>query len=115
LVRKSEIEQYWGYDVHIINSLKELLRKGLFDMTLGTSKNGAELVVTNDLLKQFKDSEKILIAFGSPKKGLTEILGENNVNNFFDFYLNMIPGQGTETVRTSEAFVACLAILNLLS
>ena len=115
LVRKSDIAQYWGYDVHIIKSLKQLLRKGLFDTTIGTSKNGAELVVNNILLGRLKNSEKILIAFGSPKKGLTEILGEKNINNFFDLYLNMIPGQGTETIRTSEAFAACLAILNLLS
>lgn len=116
IVRKSEIEKYWGYDVHKINSLPQLLRKQIFDMTIGTSKNGAKLAANNkNLLKQWKSSEKILIAFGSPKKGLTEILGGKRGSSFFDFYLNMIPGQGTKTVRTSEAYIACLAIINLLS
>ena len=36
-----------------------------------------------------------------------------NLNEITDFVVNMVPEQGTETVRTEEAIFASLAILNL--
>ncbi len=31
----------------------------------------------------------------------------------FDYMVNSVPGQGTETIRVEEAIVATLAILNM--
>jgi predicted SPOUT superfamily RNA methylase MTH1 len=116
IIRKNEIKKYWGYAVHVINNLNQLLGTGLFDLTLATSKNGAQYIDNKKyLLKKWGMSEKVLIAFGTPQRGLNEVLGEDTINNFFDFYLNLIPEQGTKTVRTNEAYMACLAIINLLN
>jgi predicted SPOUT superfamily RNA methylase MTH1 len=36
-----------------------------------------------------------------------------NLDDIVDFVVNTIPMQGTETVRTEEAFIASLAVLNV--
>jgi predicted SPOUT superfamily RNA methylase MTH1 len=36
-----------------------------------------------------------------------------NLNDLVDFVVNTVPMQGTETVRTEEALLASLAILNV--
>ena len=55
------------------------------------------------------------MVFGSPEKGIYEILSENikktqnaNIYNFF-------PNQATETVRLEEAILGTLSALNILS
>ena len=63
-----------------------------------------------------EDAEKTLIVFGSYKEGVNEIIereGRKAVE-MFDYILNMIPNQGTETVRTEEAVISTLAILNTI-
>jgi hypothetical protein len=35
------------------------------------------------------------------------------LDNIVDFVINTIPMQGTETVRTEEALIASLAVLNI--
>ena len=66
------------------------------------------------------------VAFGSPGRGLPAILGdgvdvdagvevvvEPGADPGFDLWLNTIPRQGSETVRTEEAIFASLAPLTL--
>jgi predicted SPOUT superfamily RNA methylase MTH1 len=47
--------------------------------------------------------------------GLNEIAAREGLElkKLADFVVNMIPCQGTETVRTEEAFLASLAIFNV--
>jgi predicted SPOUT superfamily RNA methylase MTH1 len=45
---------------------------------------------------------------------LTEILPQGKAKSLFDFTVNMIPDEGSETVRTEEAMHTILAVLNLL-
>ena len=60
------------------------------------------------------DGEIVLIAFGAPHKGITKTMNmEEAPISEFDYLLDTIPDQGTETVRTEEAVVATLAILNM--
>jgi hypothetical protein len=61
-------------------------------------------------------SNKILVAFGSPTRGLKEILEHEglDLNDYADFIVNTIPDQGVETVRTEEAIYTSLSILNIL-
>ena len=56
-----------------------------------------------------------MVVFGSPTRGLFEIAADENVplEKFLDFVVNTVPGQGTETVRTEEAVLASLAVLNM--
>jgi predicted SPOUT superfamily RNA methylase MTH1 len=67
------------------------------------------------------------VTFGAPKRGLPKILGvdPNDIDAWadtsddepdrsrFDLWLNTVPNQGSETVRTEEAMFATLACLNL--
>ncbi|CAI50517.1 DUF171 family protein [Natronomonas pharaonis DSM 2160] len=61
------------------------------------------------------------VAFGAPERGLPEILGceprEEAIGDEpearFDLWLNTVPNQGSEVVRTEEALFATLAPLTL--
>jgi predicted SPOUT superfamily RNA methylase MTH1 len=63
----------------------------------------------------WKKAQSILVLFGAPSKGLHEIARDEgvNLNDLVNYVLNTVPGQGTETVRTEEAFLATLAVLNV--
>src|SRR2546422_7115704 len=71
-------------------------------------------------MKEFKpkwaESKHPLVLFGSPDKGVPEILAESDtrVEDVAEFNMNTIPEQGVETVRTEEALMASLAVLNIL-
>jgi len=56
------------------------------------------------------------VAFGSPSRGLQEIVAQENLSldKLADYTINTITNQGTETVRTEEAIYASLALLNTI-
>jgi len=63
------------------------------------------------------------VAFGAPERGLPEILGitaeeirEDGCKETggFDLWLNTVPNQGSQVVRTEEAVFATVACLNLM-
>ena len=56
-----------------------------------------------------------MVAFGSPRFGLREILQQEKLdrNDVLDYFVNTIPSQKTATVRTEEALLVSLGILNL--
>ncbi|WP_302081148.1 RNA methyltransferase [Salinibaculum rarum] len=63
---------------------------------------------------------ELTVAFGAPERGLPAILGvdadrigEASETGRFDLWLNTVPNQGSEVVRTEEAIVATLACLTL--
>ena len=116
LVNPDEIEAYWGYQVVISNTtLGQLIKRRSFDLVVATSKHGAPFMeVMGKLVKRWKKSHRILVAFGAPTKGLYEIVAQESLklDEVTDFVVNTIPEQGTETVRTEEALYASLAILN---
>ena len=63
----------------------------------------------------------LTVAFGAPERGLPEILDRepsaeaigDEPNARFDLWLNTVPNQGSEVVRTEEALFATLAPLTL--
>ena len=67
------------------------------------------------MAEKWKKANCTLVAFGAPTRGLREIVGDEgaDLNEIAEFVVNMVPEQGTETVRTEEALVASLAILNV--
>jgi hypothetical protein len=116
-VNRGEISDYWGYVVTVERrSLKDALEKGKFDLTIGTSRKGGDFTeVTGKLAGKWKEARSILVVFGAPARGLYEIASDEAVrlDELVDFVVNTIPGQGTETVRTEEAVLASLAVLNV--
>lgn len=117
ITTKKQAQEYWGYKIRDLNSgLNNLLLGEHYDLKIGTSKKGTPIKEVKEKLKEsYQKSEKVLIVFGSNKKSITEILkiGTEDIPRYFDFYLNMVPSQGTATIRTEEAIQATLSILNL--
>jgi predicted SPOUT superfamily RNA methylase MTH1 len=116
-VNKDEIPYYWGYLVTVEpRSFGNLVESGKFDLTIATSKIGARFMdVTEKVAEKWKKANRSLVAFGAPTRGLHEIVRDEgvNLNEIVDFVVNTVPEQGTETVRTEEALLASLAILNV--
>ncbi|MEM3378359.1 MAG: putative RNA uridine N3 methyltransferase [Candidatus Bathyarchaeia archaeon] len=116
---RAEIPNYWGYEVTQAmenNALTELLMSEKFDLKIATSKKGAKFTdVAEKIAQRWKKASSIILLFGSPKKGLYEIANEWKIklDALADFVVNTIPEQGTETVRTEEALLATLAVLNV--
>ena len=107
---------YWGYKVSVEkHSFGKLVENGEFNLIIATSKLGHDFSeVAESIAEKWRKATYTLLAFGAPSKGLREIVRDEGVNldDVVDFVVNTIPEQGTETVRTEEALLASLAILN---
>jgi hypothetical protein len=117
LARQAEIEEYWGYRVQTSPSLGDVISRRRFDLSIATSRLGRPLLeVINPIRERWVPAKRVLIAFGSPKMGLAEILRREGLEleRCFDFVVNTIPHQGCETVRTEEAIYCTLSAFNLL-
>ena len=112
-----EIPYYWGYRVVVEKrSFKKLIENAKFDLTIATSKKGVSFAdVAYELAGNWEKARNVLVAFGAPANGLYEIARDegSSLDDLVDFVINTIPSQGTETVRTEEALLASLAILNV--
>ncbi len=116
IVNRADVPDYWGYKITVAKSLKRAIEKSKADFSLGTSKKGEAFAnIIDKLDEKWRTISSILVVFGSPAKGIYEIATDENIRleTLLDFVLNMIPCQGTETVRTEEAILATLAILNV--
>ncbi|MFH1328516.1 MAG: putative RNA uridine N3 methyltransferase [Candidatus Bathyarchaeota archaeon] len=116
LASLKEINLYWGYRVSTSEQpLDEIILKRKFDLAIATSKYGKSVGnVIESLKADWAKAGKILIAFGSPTMGLREILSQRKLRleNVFQHIVNVVEEQGTETIRTEEAVLSSLAILN---
>ncbi len=109
-----------GFDVSRTD-LEEALDRADSGVAIATSRFGEALTTTRlpDLAARI-EREGATVAFGSPGRGLPAILDidvEDAVEPAdgpgFDLWLNTIPQQGSEVVRTEEAMFASLAPLTL--
>lgn len=108
---------YWGYTVRIAHSLADIFTKspytGGYDLTIGTSDRGTNVHEVPNRSYKFNHS---LIVFGG-LKGLEAALTNDeklNVDDpalLFDHYVNVLPRQGSRTIRTEEALLIALAAL----
>jgi methyltransferase len=112
-IDKSQIPMYWGYTVKERANLFSILSEWKGNIII-TSKKG-KTVSNEQLSKYTKSDEPTLVVFGSPERGVHEIIGGrmNKVQNAKS--LNFFPNQATETVRLEEALLGTLAILNAQS
>jgi len=118
LVEPTRLPIYWGFKVTRTDlTLGRLIRSRSQDLTISTSRRGKGIAeVLNDLTLRWKSSQRPLVLFGSPSEGVPEILAKEgtDLTKIVDFNVNMIPSQGVETVRTEEAILATMSVLNLL-
>ena len=114
---RDQIPSYWGYTITIENRpFGEFVESGKFELTIATSKLGTIFMeIAGKIGEKWEKSRHVLVAFGAPTRGLHEIVKTEGINldDVVDFVVNMVPEQGTETVRTEEALLASLAILNV--
>jgi hypothetical protein len=94
-------------------------------LAIAASRYGEELTVTRlgQLVEDVRVAGKpeCTVAFGAPERGLPAILGTepealeagHGETGRFDLWLNTVPNQGSEVVRTEEAMFATLAPLTL--
>jgi methyltransferase len=116
-VNREDVPSYWGFRVLVEKrSFVQLAKDRDFDLTIATAKQGAKITaVAGQIDKKWGSSKHVLIAFGPPSRGLHDIAKAEGarLEDLFDFVVNTIPEQGTATVRTEEALLATLAILNV--
>ena len=117
--RRRDIDEYWGYQVHNVGGgIEKIARSREFDLKIATSRKGRDYTeIESALQAEFRKANHVLVSFGSPERGLQELLHSDGVSleQAFDFTINTIPLQGCETVRTEEAIHATLALLNAMN
>ena len=117
VVSRDTVPGYWGYRVKLENrGFGSLVEDGKFDLVIATSKIGVKFAdAAEKIAEQWHNSGHTLVAFGAPARGLHEIVGDEDfdLDDLADFVVNMVPEQGTETIRTEEALLASLAVLNV--
>ena len=117
IISERDIPFYWGYKIgRTYNSLRELLGDMKSYLKIATSRHG---ILITDIMNQIRDglvnAKRILVLFGGPKEGLYDIARDEgfNLKDHVDFTINFIPKQGAKTVRTEEALLISLGIINL--
>jgi predicted SPOUT superfamily RNA methylase MTH1 len=116
IVDSSKISIYWGYRVKQSKfNLGTLLKKERFDLRIGTSRYGTNILdVWSQISSSIRNVGSVLVAFGSPRLGLREILSQEGQtpSDTFNFFINTVEAQNVATVRTEEAIFISLALLN---
>jgi predicted SPOUT superfamily RNA methylase MTH1 len=88
-------------------------------LRVAASRHGTPLTVDGLADTVERAGDGLTVAFGAPERGLPEMLDVDtpidpaDPPGGFDAWLNTIPNQGSEVVRTEEAMFATLACLNL--
>jgi methyltransferase len=117
VANREDISDYWGYRVALErNSIRDFLENFKGDLAVGTSRKGKELAdISERFAEKWRAAKSIILVFGAPLRGLHEIAKDEGwkLHDYMDFVVNMIPCQGTETVRTEEAVLAALSVLNV--
>jgi predicted SPOUT superfamily RNA methylase MTH1 len=112
-INKDETPTYWGYSVKERSNLFSLLNEWKGNIII-TSRKG-KTATKEQISKYTKSDQPTLIVFGSPEKGVHEILGGKMKNVQNAKSLNFFPNQATQTVRLEEALLGTLSIINAQS
>ncbi len=111
-VQRSESSEYWGYTVEV-RSTEDVLADKRFGMKVGTSRLGVPLRECLPKLRAgFSASAGIMLIFGSPSRGLFDII--RNLQEKVGFVVNLFPEQNVVTVRSEEAMVSALYLFEIL-
>lgn len=108
-ISKNETPEYWGYNVKERTGLFQFLNSWKGKIII-TSRKGQTL--NDSTIKKMVETGPVLLVYGSPEKGVHEILGgsSNKIQNLRSF--NFFNDQATETVRLEEAIIGSLSIMN---
>ncbi|MBM3897242.1 MAG: methylase [Thaumarchaeota archaeon] len=114
IIDREDAPAYWGYTVATFPSMTKMFQQLRPDFSVLTSRKGTSIQDKWDSIgEKIRLANSLLVAFGSPKRGLPEILAQEKLQVQNSILLNTIPKQTVETVRAEEAMLATLAVLNL--
>jgi methyltransferase len=111
---RSQPREYWGYAVEE-RSVEQVLSDPRFRLKIATSRLGVPLAAClGNLRERVTDgSQGIMGIFGSPSRGLFDLIGD--LPRRVEFVVNLFPEQHVATVRTEEAISSALYLLQVLS
>lgn len=125
---RTDAGYYWGYSVRNASSLSAVFTESAFengyDLSVGTSERGTPARQAFPARKEPPKFEHLLIVFGGPR-GLEYAsmndpeLGGMGISGartreLFDHWVNVLPNQGSRTIRTDEAvFIALTSLRGL--
>ena len=126
---REEAGFYWGYNVRQASSLSKVFTEcpydGGYDLSVGTSERGvpvSSLMKSNSRHRIEPTWQHLVVVFGG-LAGLEAALafdrellatGVNDVAEVFDYWVNLVPGQGSRTIRSEEAVWVGLTALRPL-
>lgn len=126
---REEAGYYWGYNVRRATSLSDVFTdcvyEGGYDVTFGTSERGfpLESIYEGSETERVSKFNHLLVVFGGVA-GLEvavrndeelQKLGVVEAKNVFDYWINLLPGQGSRTIRTEEAiWIGLMALRKLI-
>ncbi|MEM2512422.1 MAG: RNA methyltransferase [Ignisphaera sp.] len=119
IIDKSIIDIYWGYTVISFSSLSSMLKEAISReyLVIVASKKGESVYKLEDVLNEkFRQKERVLIVFGGPYLDVDKIAYKEgfDINRYVDFTINFVPRQGSVNIRTEEAVIATLSIINYI-
>ena len=112
---REEAGYYWGYTVRSASSLSNIFTEspydGGYDVTIGTSERGSPLSSLTLSPSPVPEFRHMLVVFGGvaglevAAKADVKLasVGVANPEQLFDFWINLVEGQGSRTIRTEEA------------
>jgi predicted SPOUT superfamily RNA methylase MTH1 len=115
IVSRSLSDEYWGYTIRLEADLNKILVDPRYQLKIATSRRGVPPREAIDLLgRRMGDAKSLLLLFGSPSRGLFEMIGPD-LSKKVDLVVNLFSEQHVATVRTEEALAAALALLSVMT
>lgn len=112
---REEMGYYWGYTVRRCDSLSTVFTEcpfdGGYDVSFGTSERGSPLSKIldnpipryNHFLLVFGGVSGLEAAVAADSELQENGVKPNEAEKLFDYWVNVLPGQGSRTIRTEEA------------
>jgi len=114
VIPKEGAGAYWGYSVET-KTVTEVLSDSRYGLKIATSRLGTPVAnELGELRSSLQAAEGMKLIFGSPSRGLFDIVGPD-LPRRVDYLLNFFPEQQVETVRTEEAVLVSLGVVSLVS
>ncbi len=108
---------YIGYRVKTYNSLRELLEKTDQCIVIGTSRYGEPVSkIYRYVSSLFRKAKCVVTLYGGPRRGINEIASLEGIDldRYVEIVVKTIEDQGVLVVRTEEALLATLSILDFI-
>lgn len=114
-ITRDDVDEYWGYEVERVSSLVDTLKVSRSMTRIVLSRHAPPFDrLEEEIESTVTNTKSLLVVFGGPHRGVRELLPDQKdlIKEHTDFWVNIVPDQGTETVRLEEAMIAGLALLN---